>query len=112
MMQIKGNGESMAAKHMNQALGGKKASDAPERDARFNRGHVNERKEAPQPARSLGSNNLREDQLRRQQQGGARTDWTANNNRINLGPAPMIQVRPRCQQWRMCGRADCIIAAG
>ncbi len=94
MMRIKGDGESIAAKHMNQALGvNKKGAAGPERDARYNRGVVNEPAAAPQPARSLGTNNLREDQLKRQQQGGARKDWGADGSRINLGPAPIIQVR-------------------
>lgn len=87
MIKLKGDGESMAQRVMNKALGGKNASTAPLVDSRGGHGTLNE---PTQTARNLGMPSA---QRQPQQQRGPNKDWSASSNRINMGAPVMMKSR-------------------
>jgi len=98
MIKLKGDGESMAQRVMNKALGGKNASTAPLVDARGGHGNLNEPSEV---ARNLGmpSAMRKQQHLQQQQQrGGGNKDWSASSNRINMGAPVYMQSKTNVDQ--------------
>lgn len=77
MIKLKGDGESMAQRVMNKALGGGRSGPAePVVDKRGGRGTI----EPSQTARSMGFPSAQ-----KQQKDGLNKDWSASSSRINMG---------------------------
>jgi len=77
MIKLKGDGESMAQRVMNKALGGKTPSNA----IVDNRGGHGDLNEPTQMARNLGMPSA----MKQQQRAGQGKDWSNQSNRINMG---------------------------
>lgn len=88
MIKLKGDGESMAQRVMQKALGGGASSSSDGVvDKRGGRGTI---EQPTQLARNLGMPSALKPQ---NQNRGPNKDWSAASNRINLGAPVYMQVR-------------------